>query len=62
MREISEDQNISYGSVQNILTTDQNRRRVSAKFVSRVLTVEHKQQSYQFYWNSAIVPLHIPAF
>jgi len=44
VREISEDLNISYGSVQNILTTDLNMRRVSAKFVPRVLTVEQKQQ------------------
>jgi len=36
--------NISYGSVQNILTTDLNMERVSAKFVPRVLTVEQKQQ------------------
>jgi len=42
-REISEDLNISYGSVQNILT-DLNRRRVSEKFVPRVLTVKQKQQ------------------
>ena len=34
--EISEDLNISYGSVQNILTTDLNMRRVSVKFVPRV--------------------------
>jgi len=33
IREISEDLNISYGSVKNILTTDLNVRRVSAKFV-----------------------------
>jgi len=44
IREISEDPNISYGSVHNILTTDLNVRRVSAKFVPRVLTVEQKQQ------------------
>jgi len=44
IREISEDLNIFYGSVQNILTTDLNKRRVSAKFVPRVLTVEQKQQ------------------
>jgi len=44
IREISEDLNIPYGSVQNILTTDLNMRRVSAKFVPRVLTVEQKQQ------------------
>ena len=43
--EISEDLNISYGSIQNILTTDSNTRQVSAKFVPRVLTVEQKQQS-----------------
>jgi len=42
--EISEDLNISYGSVQNILTTDLNMRWVSAKFVPRVLMIEQKQQ------------------
>ena len=36
--------NISYGSIQNILTTDLNMRRVSAKFVPCVSTVEQKQQ------------------
>ena len=40
IREISEDMNISYGSVQNILTTDLNMRRVSAKCVPHVLTVK----------------------
>ena len=45
-REISEVLNISYGSVQNILTTDLNMRRVSAKFVPRVLKVEQKQQLF----------------
>jgi len=46
IREISEDLNISYGSVQNIITTDLNMRRVSAKFVQCVLTVEHKQHRF----------------
>jgi len=32
IREIAEDLNISYGSVQNVLITDLNMRRVSAKF------------------------------
>jgi len=44
IREISEDLNISYGPVQNILTTDLNMRRVSVKFVPHVLTVKQKQQ------------------
>jgi len=44
IREISEDLNISYGSVKNILTADLNMRRVSAKFVPRFLTVEKKQR------------------
>ena len=35
IREIYEDLNISYGSVQNILTTDLNMRRVSAECVPR---------------------------
>ena len=47
-REISEDLDISYGSVQNILTTDLNMRRVSAKFVPRVLMIEQKQQRLSF--------------
>jgi hypothetical protein len=41
---ISDDLNFSYVSVQNILTTDLNMRRVSVKFVSRVLTVEQTQE------------------
>jgi len=44
IREISQDLSISYGSVQNILTTGVNLRRMSVKFVPRVLTVEQKQQ------------------
>jgi len=44
IREILGDLNISYGSVQNILTTDLNMRQVSVKFVPHVLTVGHKQQ------------------
>ena len=44
IREFSEDMNISYGSVQNILTTYLNTRQMSAKFVPHVLTVEQKQQ------------------
>jgi len=43
-REIYENLNISYGSVQHILTTYLNMRRVSAKFVPRVLTVEQNQE------------------
>jgi len=45
IREISEDVN---GSVQNILATDLDMRRVSAKFVLRVLTVEQKQKRLSF--------------
>ena len=44
IRENSDHTNISHGSVQNILTTDLNMSWVSAKFVSRDLTVKHKQQ------------------
>jgi len=44
IREIYEDMNNSCGSKQNILITDLNMRRVSAKFVPRVLMVEQKQQ------------------
>ena len=62
IRETSEDLNISYGSIQNILTTDLNMRRVSAKFVPRVLMVKQKQKRCQFHWSCAIMPLQIPAF
>ena len=62
IREISEDLNISYGSVQNVLTADMNMRQVSAKFVPRVLTVEKSNSVCQFHWSCAIVPLQIPAF
>ena len=62
IREIYEVLNISYGSVQNILTTDLNMRRVSAKFAPRVLTVEQKQQLLSIHWSCAILPLQIPAF
>jgi len=48
IRELSENVNISYGSVRNILTTDLNLRQMSAKFVPRVLTVEQKQQCLSF--------------
>jgi histone-lysine N-methyltransferase SETMAR len=44
IRENSDHTNISHGSVQNILTTDLCTSWVSAKFVSRVLTVKQKQQ------------------
>ena len=44
IRDISEDLNISYGSTQNILRTDLNMRRVSAKCVPPVLLVKQKQQ------------------
>jgi len=44
VREISEDTNISYSSVQNILTTGLNMRQLSARFVPHVLTVEQKQE------------------
>jgi len=48
IREISEELNISYGSVQNILTTDLNMRQVSAKFVPPVLMVNRKQRRLSF--------------
>lgn len=43
IREISEDLSISYGSVQSILTDNLQMRRVSAKFVPRILTEEQKE-------------------
>jgi hypothetical protein len=42
-REIPAEVGISYGTCQAILTEDLNMRRVSAKFVSRVLTFAHKE-------------------
>ena len=40
IRELAEELNISYGSVQSILTDDLQMRRVSAKFVPRLLRDE----------------------
>jgi len=60
IREISEDLNISYGSVQNILTTDLNE--ASAKFVPRVLWSNKSNGICQFHLSCTIVPLQIPAF
>lgn len=42
VREVAEDLNLSYGSVQTILTENLGMRRVSAKFVPRLLTDEQK--------------------
>ena len=62
IREISEDLNISYGSVQNILTTDLNMRLVSVKFVQHVWWTNKNNSICQFLWSCTIVPLQIPAF
>jgi len=62
IREISEDLNISYGSIQNILTTDLNMTGVSAKFVPRVLTANKSNSVCQFHWSCTIMPLQIPVF
>ena len=62
IREISDDLNVSYGPVQNILTTDLNMRRVNAKFVPRVLTVEQKQEHLSISLDCVMAPLQIPAF
>jgi len=56
VREISEDLNVSYGSIQNILTTDLNMRRVSAKFVPLVLTVEQKELQFLSNKNITVCP------
>jgi histone-lysine N-methyltransferase SETMAR len=44
IREITDDLNILFGSVQHILTNVLNKKRVSAKFVLRILTPEQKEQ------------------
>jgi histone-lysine N-methyltransferase SETMAR len=44
IRETADDLNISFGSVQHILTNVLNMKRVSAKFVPRILTPEQKEQ------------------
>jgi histone-lysine N-methyltransferase SETMAR len=44
IREIADELNISFGSVQHILTNVLNMKRVSAKFVPRNLTPEQKEQ------------------
>lgn len=46
IREISEETNLSFGSVQAILTDDLNMRRVAAKFVPRILTAEQKESRF----------------
>ena len=62
VREISENLNISYGSVQNILTTDLIMRQVSAKFVPHVLMVEKSNSFCQFHWSCSIVLFQTQAF
>ncbi|XP_068225004.1 protein GVQW3-like [Palaemon carinicauda] len=46
IREISEETNLSFGSVQAVLTDDLNMRRVTAKFVPRILTAEQKESRF----------------
>ena len=43
VREISAEVGMSYGTCQAILREDLNMRRVSAKFVPHVVTIEHKE-------------------
>ena len=43
VRELSEDLHVSYGSVQSILTEDLGMRRVSAKFVPKLLSADEKE-------------------
>jgi len=42
IREVAEDVRIAFGMCQKILTEDLQMRRVSAKFVPRLLTAEQK--------------------
>ena len=42
IRELSEERSISFGSVQAILTEDLGMRRVSAKFVPKLLSADQK--------------------
>ena len=62
IREIADDLHISFGSVQQILTKDLNMKRVSAKFVPRILTPAQKQSVCPFHWNCGTVWLHILTF
>lgn len=43
IREIADEVNISIGSVHTILTEDLGMRRIAAKFMSKLLTIEQKQ-------------------
>jgi len=64
IREIYESLNISYGSVQNILTTDLDMRRVSAKFVPRLFDGRAKAKATafgSFIGSCTIVTLQIPS-
>jgi hypothetical protein len=44
IREIADDLNFSFGSVQQIVTNVLNKKRVSAKFVPRILTPEEQEK------------------
>jgi len=56
IREVSEELNISYGSVQSIVTEDLGMRRVSAKFVPKLLSDEQKEQRVLAAQDLLIVP------
>ena len=43
VRELADEVGVSIGSVRSILTQDLGLRRVSAKFVPKLLTMEQKQ-------------------
>lgn len=47
IREMSDELNLSFYAVQSILTEDLNMRRVSAKFIPKLLTDEQKQHRFE---------------
>jgi transposase len=55
IREIADHLNISFGSLQQILTNVWNMKRVSAKFVPRILTPEQRSSFCRFRWNCVTV-------
>ena len=62
IREVAEEVRTAFGTCQKILTEDLRMRRVTAKFVPRLLTAEQKDGiACQFALTSVIDPIKIPA-
>ncbi|BFZ13202.1 hypothetical protein BsWGS_16241 [Bradybaena similaris] len=60
IRELSEEHSISFGSVQAILTEDLGMRRVSAKFVPKLLSADQKDNRVSGQLNQFLAKHNIP--